>query len=91
MKKFLLVAMGALVLTACGGGSKEGVAECEKVSKDILATVEKANNPAMADAVKKQLETAKAEWAKVEDQKQLAQTCKTAGEQMKAALANMPK
>ena len=56
-----------------------------------MALAEKANNPTMTDAIKKQLETAKAEWAKVEDQKQLAQTCKTAGEQMKAALANMPK
>ena len=90
MKKLMVVAVSTLFLTACGGG-KEGVAACEKVTNDLMAALDKAGNPALTDPMKKQLEAAKAEWAKVSDQTALAKQCNDMAAQMKPMLDALPK
>ena len=90
MKKLMVVAVSALFLTACGGGGKEGVAACEKVTNDLMEALDKAGNPALTDPMKKQLEAAKAEWANVSDQTALAKQCNDMAAQMKPMLDALP-
>jgi hypothetical protein len=63
-------------------------AECEAYFKTVTACVEKVggSNPAVA-TFKQQMETSKAEWAKVPDKTTLAPVCKQMDDTFKATSA----
>jgi hypothetical protein len=82
-----------LLVAACGkGGPAAGAAalpaECEAYVTTVNTCVAKlgGDNPAVA-AFKQQMETAKAEWAKISDKATLAPACKQMEDAFKQATA----
>ena len=90
MKMLLVVAISALVLTACNSKTSSAdsaiPAECQEYMKSLQTMIDKT--PAMSEQFKKSLEDSKAQWAKMDKSQAeaTAATCKQANESMKALM-----